>query len=470
MPKDRPNAPVLAADDDRVVRNLIGHYLTKADLRVETFESGDALLGAVSSDTAVVILDVLMPGSTGLECLRQLRKEWPDVSVVMLTSKDEARMAVECLREGAFEYLTKPFDAEDLAKVVKNAMRLSRLDRENRELRDSLTPPVGPATGFVGESESVSRLMRDAQKIAASDNTALITGESGCGKGVYARMLHEASPRRHRPFITVSCPAMPRELLESELFGHEKGAFSGAHTRRLGRVELASGGTLFLDEIGEMPLDLQPKLLNFLQDRNFFRVGGQEQLQADVRVVCATNRDLKQMAEEGEFREDLYYRLNVLPIKIPPLRERPTDVSALIQHFIVKGAERVGMETPKLSADAERMLCRYPWPGNVRQLENVIERVLTFHEPGGPIDREALPEEILVYENDPMSAAGSGSAPGVQIANISLENLERIAIAQTLDACNGVKIEAARRLGITEKSIYNKMRRLGLMEAKPVSS
>ncbi|NNM28361.1 MAG: sigma-54-dependent Fis family transcriptional regulator, partial [Akkermansiaceae bacterium] len=371
----------------------------------------------------------------------------------VLSGADEAAEAVQAMKLGAVDYLTKPFDPDELFAVLRNARRMRRAERENESLRETFGG-AGPETEVVARSEVMREVIEKAGKVAALDSTVLLTGESGVGKGVLARMIHGKSPRTDGPFVTVSCPALPRELLESELFGHEKGAFTGAVKRRIGKVEAARGGTLFLDEVGDLPLDLQPKLLNVLQDRQFQRVGGEAVLDADVRVVAATNLDLEEKIAAGEFREDLFYRLSVIPLEIPPLRERLAEVEALGASILAGMAARRNTKVVQLEKEALQALESFDWPGNVRQLENVLERASAFCE-GGVISLEDLPAEFREPNGSDRGPSGVGGIP--------LADLERAALVQTLELCKGNKAETARRLGVTEKSIYNKMKRFGLM-------
>jgi transcriptional regulator with GAF, ATPase, and Fis domain len=309
---------------------------------------------------------------------------------------------------------------------------------------------------FIGQSAAARRVGEIINRIAALDSTVLLTGESGVGKGLVARLIHASSPRAARPLVTVSCTSLPRELVEAELFGHEKGAFTGAHERRPGRLEIADGGSLFLDEVGDMPLESQPKLLTFLQDRAFQRIGSNKTLAVDVRVIAATNQNLKAMCGERRFREDLYFRLNVLPIEIPPLRDRPEDILPIADYLLGRITQRRGSKPFELADEARRTLVAYHWPGNVRELDNVLQRTTAFSA-STVIARDDLPAEIL---------DASGAAPvdeeRASLAGLPLRDVERIAILDTLAACGGNRAEAARRLGISKKGIYIKMKRLGL--------
>lgn len=449
----RKAPPILVADDDSILRDLLSLQLDRAGLNAETFEDGADLLPAVNEDTQVCILDLKMPIMGGMECLKKIKKKNPDTEVIILTTVNEAKDALQAMKDGAFDYITKPFDPDELVLSVRKASQLNKASKTVDELRTSVG--FSPyASGVIGESDAMMRIRKLIDRVAPSENPVLLTGESGTGKGLLAREIHAKSLRKDKPFITVSCPSLPKDLLESEMFGHEKGAFSGAVARRLGRAELANGGTLFLDEIGEMPLELQPKLLNFLQEKTFFRVGGEKELEADVRIVAATNADLKAAVSEGSFREDLYFRLNVLPLEIPPLRQRDSDVLLLAQRFLERAAEREKIAVPILAKTAERLLSDFTWPGNVRQLENAIERAFVLRIDEDLIDVDDIPDDI--------KSGDSSVQGGASLVGMTLDEIEREAIIQNLKACGGNKAQTARRLGITEKSIYNKMKRFGI--------
>lgn len=444
---------ILLADDDIVLRDLLSFHFDRAGMAVGVFENGINLLKEIGEETQVCIVDLNMPGKRGMDCLKSIKKNHFGVEVIILTNVNAAKEALDAMRIGAFDYITKPFDPDEVILSVRKAMQLSKASKDVVEIRNS----VGYApykSGVLGESEAMIKVMKLLGRIAPSDNSVLLTGESGTGKGLIARELHAQSKRSGGPFITVSCPSLPKDILESEMFGHEKGAFTGAVARRLGRVELANKGTLFLDEIGEMPLELQPKLLNFLQEKTFFRVGGEKQHEADVRVIAATNMNLELAVQEGRFREDLYFRLNILPIELPALRERGDDVLRLAHHFIERAAKKEKMTVPTLSAAAQNAIQSYFWPGNVRQLENAIERAYLLRLDNSKLDLGDFQSDII--------KGVSGKPKEVSLADMTLEEIEKQAIVQTMEACKGNKAETARRLGISEKSVYNKMKRHGL--------
>jgi len=438
---------LVVADDDATIRRLLEYHGGRAGFEVLLAEDGEDAMRCVSDETDVLVLDLNMPVLDGFGCLELLTQERPALPVVVLTAAGEAQLAVKAMKLGAIDYITKPFDPEELVAVLQNAKRLRRAERENEELREEIVGG-GTQVQFVAESEEMREVVRRARKIASMDSTVMVTGESGVGKGVLARFIHAESNRAGKPFITVSCPALPRELLESELFGHEKGAFTGAAKRRIGKIEMARGGTLFLDEIGDLSLDLQPKLLNVLQDREFQRVGGEEVLKTDVRIIA------ERQVEEGLFRGDLYYRLSVIPLKIPPLRERLSELAELCEGLLDKINKRQKSKT-SISSGAMKTLLTYDWPGNVRQLENILERSAAFCE-NGVIEVDDLPKEVK-------GGGGSEEISVGGLAGVSLAQIEREAIKQTLSLCGGNKAETARQLEISEKSVYNKMRRHGLL-------
>lgn len=440
---------LVVADDDKTIRRLLTIQAEKAGFEVLSAPNGREALEMISDQTEVVVVDLNMPEIDGFGCLEVLSKEMPKIPVIVLTAADSADEAVKAMKLGAFDYITKPFDPDELTAVLLKAKRLYRAELENEGLRETIGGG-GPALEMVATSGPMLKLIEQAKKVASLDSTVLITGESGVGKGVLARMIHSLGKRADKPFVTVSCPAVPRELLESELFGHEKGAFTGAAKRRIGKIEAARGGTLFLDEIGDLPLDLQPKLLNVLQDREFQRVGGETTLTADVRIIAATNVDFEERVNEGSFRSDLFYRLSVIPFEIPPLRERLDEIHSLCEGLLAKIAKRQNTST-RISHKAMKQMQRFSWPGNVRQLENVLERAAAFCD-GGIIDLGDLPRELL-------EAQTNGSVELNNIAGIPLAEIEKQALMQTLALCQGNKAETARRLGITEKSVYNKMKR-----------
>ncbi len=446
---------VLVADDDPIVQQVISEALQDAGFSIVTADNGRQTVEKVSEEMAAAVIDLNMPEPSGLECLRHIRASFPQIEVIICTASADISDAVQAMKAGAFDYATKPVNLEELVELVRRATESASLKKENRQLRKALSLP-DLAASFIGRSQAVEQLLKMAVKVAPLESTVMIGGESGAGKGLLARVIHQASPRSSGPFITVSCTALPRDLVEAELFGHEKGAFTGAVDKRPGRVEMADGGTLFLDEIGDMPLDLQPKLLTFLQDRTSRRIGSNRSIPVNVRVIAATHQDLKAMCREKKFREDLYFRLNVLPLSIPPLRERREDIEPLCEFLLSRIFERRKLTPIKISPEAQRKLEQYSWPGNVRELENVLERATAFCE-GKSVTPADLPTELC----NPSAAAPASNASS-SLAGMKLRDIERQAIIETLALCQGNKSKAARYLGISEKSIYNKMRRLDI--------
>ena len=447
---------VLIADDDEAITNLLSRHVPKIGLTPVTACDGKETMEMIKNhgeEFCIALLDLQMPHVSGIDCLKVIRESHPDISVVILSAKGELEDAVTAMKEGAVDYMRKPFCLDELLATLTHALSTNELKSENRLLREAVGFPRS-RTRFIGNSQVTRQLMEDVERVSKIDTTVLITGESGVGKSLLAKLVHESSARHEGSFVAVSCPAMPRELLESELFGHEKGSFTGAYQQRLGKFEIADKGTLFLDEIGEMPIDLQPKLLTALQEHEFQRVGGAETLKADIRVIAATKADLTSLMEKKAFREDLYYRLNVITLHLPPLRERREDLQELAEHFLKRIASDRGMEVTAISPDAMEVLLGYDWPGNVRQFENALERASAFCE-DGIIQISDLPSELNSFDFDkPSTAIASGNA--------TLQDIEQAAIEVTLLSCGNNKAAAARRLGISEKSIYNKMKRHGL--------
>ncbi len=453
---------LLVADDDSVVRKLIGFQFDQAGLYCDLFESGEDLLKMVNEDTQTCVLDLKMPGKGGIDCLIEIKKKYPHVEVIILTNVNQAAEAVEAVRTGAFDYITKPFDPEDLVRSVRKAMRMSRNQRENEDLRSVVSVP-NLRVDILGKSEAMGRVKDLLSRVATSDSTVLLTGESGTGKTVHAHAIHKNSPRREGSFVSVSCPSLPGDLLESEMFGHEKGAFSGAVNRRLGRAELANNGTLFLDEIGEMPLNLQAKLLTFLQEKTFYRLGGEKPLSSNARIIAATNQNLEELIAKGQFREDLYFRLNVLPIEIPPLRERVVDIPDLVDHFLNKAAQADSIKAPAVESEVYTVLKKHDWPGNIRELENAVVRAYTLRQEDGSLSPSdfAFGGIGSALGNESSNSVSCGSTIDHLIGS-SLADIEKQVIIETLKYCNNNKSEAARVLGIAEKSIYNKIKKYQL--------
>ncbi len=462
-------ARILVADDHDAVREGMILSLTRLGHEVQGVRGGAEALAAYRKRPAdVVVTDLRMVPVDGIEVVRRLREADPEATVVVVSAHGTIPVAVEAMREGAIDFLEKPFAPEVLRARVEKAIEIARERRGARTARaraealeQDLVREHDPH-GLVGRSEPMRRVLEQVHKVAVTDATVLVLGESGTGKELVARALHDASPRRGGPFVSVSCAAIPEGLLESELFGHEKGAFTGAIRRKLGRFELAHEGTLFLDEVGEIPPATQVKLLRVLQERCFERVGGEETVEVDVRVVSATNRDLAALARDGRFREDLYYRLDVVSIVLPPLRDRPGDVEELARHFLSRLAPRLGRPVTGFTPEALECLRRHRWPGNVRELENVLEQALVFAD-GERVRVEDLPEALR-------RAPPPGALPvpaGDRTLTEILEDLERQLILAAYERARGVKAETARLLGIKPSALYYKLEKYGI--ARPGS-
>ncbi len=453
---------VLVVDDSDAMREGMMLTLNRLGYEVRGVKNGAEALAAYARRHAeVVITDLRMVPMDGLEVVRRLRELDAEATVVVVTAHGSVPAAVEAMRLGAIDFVEKPFSPELLAARVEKAAEIARERRRARDaharaaaLDEDRAREAGPL-GLVGESEVMARVREQVKKVAATDATVLVLGESGTGKELVARALHSQSRRRDRPFVPVSCAALPEGLLESELFGHEKGAFTGAGRRKIGRFELADGGTLFLDEVGELPPAVQVKLLRVLQEHRFERVGGEETIEVDVRLVSATNRDLRARAAAGTFREDLYYRLAIVPLTLPPLRARPGDLALLAGHFLAKHAGRIGRRPAGFEPRALEVLARHAWPGNVRELENAVQQAMVFAE-GDLVRAEDLPAAL----RDAPAALPipTGDRPLPEI----LDDLERQLVADALARAHGVKAEAARLLGVKASALYYKLEKYGL--------
>ncbi|MDZ4197901.1 MAG: sigma-54 dependent transcriptional regulator, partial [Kiritimatiellia bacterium] len=397
-----------------------------------------------------ILLDLWMPDQNGIECLRTLRNRGIETPVIMITGEQKPQHAVEAMKAGAFHYLLKPLNVEEMFLVVGQAIRSFRMRRENRGLHEALRGAPRNRE-WLGNTPGARKTLEMAGRAAGSDATVLITGETGTGKSLMARLLHDQSPRASRPFITVSCATLPRELIESELFGHEKGSYTGAVRERPGRLELAQDGTLFLDEIAELPLVMQPKVLRALQEREFERVGGSVTLQVKARIIAATNQNLEALCQQKEFRQDLFFRLSVLRLHLPPLRERMDDLPILVDTFL-SGMTHASGEPIRLRKDALEALRRHPWPGNVRELQNLLERAVTFSDKA----------ELCAADFQLETAEGSATALPDSLAGKPLAEIEALAITQTWTACSGNVTATARALGVTPKTVLRKIRSLGL--------
>jgi two-component system response regulator HydG len=457
-------ARILVADDNDAMRDGMVLTLTRLGHDVQGVKGGAEAVAAYRKRPAdVVVTDLRMVPVDGIEVVRRLRELDGEATVIVVSAHGTIGAAVDAMRAGAMDFIEKPFPPEELRARVEKAIEIARERRGARtaqaraEALDADRARESDPAGLVGGSEPMRRVLEQLRKIAASDTTVLVLGESGTGKELVARALHAQGPRRDGPFVSISCAAIPEGLLESELFGHEKGSFTGAIRRKLGRFELANGGTLFLDEVGEIPPAIQVKLLRVLQERRFERVGGEETIDVDVRVVSATNRDLRAMVAEGTFREDLYYRLAVLPVTLPPLRDRPGDVEELARFFLVKLAPRVGRRVRGFTPEALALLGRHRWPGNVRELENVVEQALVFAE-GDLIRPEDLPDGLRAAPRTPAVELPTGDRSLTDV----LEETERQLILSAWEKAKGVKAETARLLGIKASALYYKLEKYGI--------
>jgi DNA-binding NtrC family response regulator len=442
---------ILIVDDEPSNRNILGQELTHEGYSVLAASDGREALGKVElSRPDLIILDYMMPDLSGLEVLKELRKRENDTPVVMITAYGTMERAVEAMKEGAYDFITRPFEPDHIVLVVRKALERQKLKRGVEILSEEVEERYRLV---VGESAEMKRAVELAKKAAGSNATVLLLGESGTGKEIFARAIHKWSERKDRPFIAINSVGLSKELLESELFGHEQGSFTGAHRRKMGKIELAHGGTIFFDEIGDVSPELQAKLLRFLQEREFERVGGVAPVSVDVRIIAATNRNLDQLVEEGRFREDLYYRLNVVAIHLPPLRERREDIAALSRYFLRKHSVAMGRTITAISEEAQRKLEVYDWPGNVRELANVIERAAVLGS-GPTVTVDDVPGRIAAGWTTPIPAAQS-YREGMNAARKEL-------ILKALATTHGNRSGAAKLLGLEAKYFLKLMKSLGI--------
>jgi len=437
---------VLVVDDEDANRRTLERILVREGLEVRHAADGEtALLRLTQEDIWLMLSDLKMPGMDGLTLLKRAKVQDPDLEIILMTAYGTVEVAVEAMKEGAYDFVTKPLRRREIVRTARKALERRALVAENRALKDALARQT--ASEIIGSSGAMRFILEEAQQVADSVASVLITGESGTGKGLLARWMHRCSPRRDKSMVTVNCAALPESLLESELFGHEAGAFTGAHGRKAGRFDLAKGGTLFLDEVTEMNPAVQVKLLRVLQDGEYERVGGTETLKADVRVIAATNRDPEEAVADGTLREDLFYRLNVIRLQLPPLRDRIEDVPLLARHFVARHARRNGRDIQGIAPDAMDALTAWAWPGNVRELENAMERAVVLaradtvrlSELPGPIRRHNVRPDALTFQ-----------------VGTPLKSVERRMIEATLRAVDGDKVRAADLLGITARTIYRR--------------
>lgn len=453
---------VLVVDDDPALRDILQEALVRDNYTVFTAEDGAGAIQAVKETVVhIVIADYQLPDIDGIEVIDRLSKLDAKIIPIMMTGFGTIETAVRAMKSGAFDFITKPFDLETVAVVVRKAAEFHRLRQENHLLRRAVRDQYR-FEQLVGVSEPMQQVLEFVRKVADSDSTVMIQGESGTGKELVARMLHFNSLRRDRPLVPVNCGAIPENLLESELFGHEKGAFTGATHARMGRFELAHGGTIFLDEIGELSLSLQVKLLRVLQEREFERVGGNRTIHVDVRIIAATNQDLETMVEEKRFRQDLFYRLNVIPIVIPPLRERRTDIPLLIDHFLDRFNQSKHTAVVGLDDEALRLLSEYDWPGNIRELENMMERLVVLKKEG-LLSSQDLPQKIGRKSMAPELKEQfiRLSEDGIHLSR-EVEQYEKHLIMEALRKANGVTSRAAQLLHLNRTTLVEKLKRKGV--------
>lgn len=461
-------ATVLIVDDEPNIRRMVGALLAGEGHQIVDAASGaDGIARADESDPDVVLLDLMMPGSLdGMATLQHLKEKHVDLPVIMMSGRAGLSDAVTATKLGAINFLEKPLSPEGVLFAIGSALELRQSRRVARELREEL----GLAGDMIGDSPQMKEVQSLIDRVAASDARVLITGESGTGKELVASAIHDASTRRDRPFVRVNCAAIPRDLLESEMFGHEKGAFTGATQMRIGRFELANSGTLFLDEIGDLSADAQAKLLRAIEAKEIQRVGSSHPVKIDVRIIAATNHDLAKAVEEGKFREDLFFRLNVIPLALPPLRERVGDVPLLVRHFSLLHFKRTGQIPPAWTSDAMDAMERYPWSGNVRELANIVER-LSIMQPGAEVTGARV-REVLRPTPSASQRAVEGPVPTANTEvslSDSLDDYERRLINAAVDASRGNIAEAARRLRTDRPNLYRRMRRLGINQPENIN-
>src|SRR5215813_6525852 len=444
---------IVIVEDEAPMCELLTSFFTDRGYAVEAVQNGEeALLRLEDKDCALVITDIKLPGMSGLELLARIQVDSPEVAVIIMTAFSSISSAVEAMKLGAEDYIGKPFQLDELAITVEKAVERRNLRREIKVLRDEVRGRYN-FSNIVGRSKPMQQLFEVIRRIAARrDASALITGSTGTGKELVARAIHYNSDRRNAPFMPINCSAIPDTLLESELFGHQKGAFTGAHETKRGLIEEAQGGTVFLDEINTLSQSLQVKLLRVLQERVVRRVGGRENIQIDIRLVSASNQDLEDAAKRGEFRQDLFYRLNVVPVRLPDLKDRREDIPLLVHHFLEKFAQQLGEPVRRFSNDAMRVLMTHAWPGNVRELENAVEHALTMGR-GELLLPEDLPVSVTAPERDIVSEA--------TLDDLTLAELERRYIVRVLEKMGGHQLKTARVLGIDRRTLYRRLRQYG---------
>ncbi|MGO4735796.1 sigma-54-dependent transcriptional regulator [Bosea sp. 2KB_26] len=454
---------ILVVDDEARLADVLAAALEDLGYRATAVENAREALSSLEQERFdLVLTDLRLPGMDGRALLQEVRKRWPEVPVVVITAFATVRDAVELVKEGAFDYIAKPFEMEDVAAVIRRALRLAEVVRDNERLRGELEGRYS-FENLIGTSPPFRRVIEQVTEVCETRATVMLNGESGTGKEVVARAIHFNSPRRNKPFVAINCAAIPETLLESELFGHVKGAFTGALANRVGRFAAADGGTLFLDEIGDMPIAVQAKLLRAVQERSFEPVGGTRSQTVDVRLIAATHRDMRQAVASGEFREDLFYRLNVFPIQLPALRERREDIPILAAHFLATLAEAMGKRVTGFTPAALSAMDGHDWPGNIRELHNCVERaVIVAKSP--TIDVPDLPRDLF--------EGGARRAERDRLPNdldAELERLERGFIIEALRRTDGVQVQAARLLGIAERSLWHRIKKLDVKLGRKIA-
>lgn len=453
------NKLVYIVDDEQAISKLLSYWLKeKWGYDIEVFGTGEEVLKKLYQKPDLVLLDIMLPGMDGLEVLKRIRQIDEHLPVLILSAQGKIEVALESLKYGAYDYFPKPIDLQKLEPAIKNAIKGYDLTKEIENLRDNIKKEYS-FSNIVSADSRMQDVFKLVTKVLNNDITVLIYGESGTGKELIARAIHYNGNRKNAPFVVVNCASIPRELLESELFGHEKGSFTGAHQRKLGKFEVANGGTIFLDEVGELEMLLQAKLLRVIQEKAFDRVGGTELIKTDVRIISATNRDLKEAVEKKEFREDLFYRLNSFPIFIPPLRHRKGDILVLAQHFLESLSKKLGKEIKGFSKKALKLIYDYPWPGNIREMENTIERCMIIAE-RDIIDVEDLPTHLRTSESI-IASDFTGNVFNDDTI-IPFEKLKEESIRHALKVTKGNIVEAAKKLHLGRATIYRLMERYNI--------
>jgi len=443
---------ILVVDDEPLIRKALEGLLSSYEYVVKTCEKGkEALSLLAKEDFDLVLVDLRLPDIHGLDLLKTIKTRFPETGVIIITAYAEVKSAVTAIKEGAFDYLSKPFQEEELLIVIEKFLKFRALEREVKVLREAL-PEGHLKKELVGESKAIKEILQKIEIVAKTDVPVLILGESGTGKELVADLIQRNSLRKDKPYIKINCTAIPENLFEAELFGFEKGAFTGAVEAKEGKLKLANGGTILFDEIGDLPLSLQPKLLRVLETNTFYPLGGKKEIKVDLRYIFCTSKDLKKLVEEEKFRDDLYYRINVVPIRIPPLRERKEDLPHLIRHFLKLLAQKYQKEEPELTPEAFAALLSYDYPGNVRELKHILERALLLSQ-DSKITLADLPEELF-HKGE--------IAKGTQNFQKCKELMEKELILQALRECKGKKTEAAKRLGISRKTLWQKLKKFEL--------